>query len=457
AAGLDLTGGVEAAGGLAWTGGTLALEPTTFGVASGRIARGAETLARDLALRGTGRLDPFRPGTLRGAATLRPLSLSTTVAGRLASLGFLDPYLAKAPWLDLRGEGPLAATVELDHGRLGRGSRLRIAPARIEAEYLTSRARGMATVTGAVGGPASAPALDLQVLFDRFEIAAREAPGARPHLRGRGLRLTLATDDLDLTHAERDVRLRVLLPSAEAPDLAAFNGYLPVGAGLAILGGAGRLRSDFTLETAGNRGRGELALSSTGVRVRFHDLVLAGALDLRARLAAPDLSQDRFALDGTRLVLERVAWNELGETTPVPVADGWWAHLDLTRGTVRWTRPLVLESTVAARMKDAGLLLALFARRQRALGWLQGILAEERLAARAELRFAGGAIELDPLRVQGDRLDLRTRLRLSPERKRGYLFVRYGRLATGIELTDEQRTYHLRRPLAWYESRRGFE
>ncbi|MGH9361405.1 MAG: hypothetical protein ACRD2T_05765, partial [Thermoanaerobaculia bacterium] len=139
-----------------------------------------------------------------------------------------------------------------------------------------------------------------------------------------------------------------------------------------------------------------------------------------------------------------------------PTPGGWWAHFDLERGTARWTRPLAIESSVAARMKDAGLLLALFARQRRAVGWLQGVLEEERLAARAQLRLAEGAIELDPLRVTGERLDLRTRLRLSSERKRGYLFVRYGRLATAIELEDDRRTYHLRRPLEWYESRRGF-
>ncbi len=456
---LALTAGVEAAGGFAWRDGKLALDRTAFTVAQGRARRGAETLADGLTARGTTRLDPFAPGSLRGAANLRPLSTDAELAGRLASLGFLDVYLKKAPWLDLRGDGPFTATLRLDHGRLAPGSRLRIAPARVEAEYLTSRARGSAIVTGAVEPRAGAPALDLQVLFGRFEVAARAAPGALPHLRGSGLRMTVTTDDLDLTHAERDLRLRVHLPAAEAPDLAAFNGYLPPDAGVAILGGAGRLRSDLELETAGNSGRGELVLTSNNVRLRFHDLGIAGGLDLRARLAAADLTDDRFRLDGTRLVLERVSWSELdggAPSIPGPAPGAWWGHFDLERGTVRLTRPLALQSTVAARLKDAGLLLALFARRQRALGWLQGVLAEERLAARAELRFADGAIVLDPLVVAGRRLDLRTRLRLSPESKRGYLFVRYGRLATGIELEDGERTYHLRRPLEWYKSQRGF-
>ena len=272
--------------------------------------------------------------------------------------------------------------------------------------------------------------------------------------------MTVTTDDLDLTHAERDLRLRVHLPAAEAPDLAAFNGYLPPDAGVAILGGAGRLRSDFELETAGNSGRGEVVLTSNAVRLRFHDLGIAGGLDLRARLAAADLTDDRFRLDGgPRLVLERVSWSELDGGAPSisgPTPGGWWGHFDLERGTVRLTRPLALQSTVAARLKDAGLLLALFARPAAGTGLAPGrprrraprrprraALGRRRHRARPARRRRAAARPAHPpapLPREQARLPLRP---LRPPRHRHRARGRRAHLCT------------FRRPLEWYQSRRA--
>jgi hypothetical protein len=43
----------------------------------------------------------------------------------------------------------------------------------------------------------------------------------------------------------------------------------------------------------------------------------------------------------------------------------------------------------------------------------------------------------------------------SKTQRMGDLYLRYGRLAAGIELRDGQRNFKLRRPLEWYESRQN--
>jgi hypothetical protein len=54
---------------------------------------------------------------------------------------------------------------------------------------------------------------------------------------------------------------------------------------------------------------------------------------------------------------------------------------------------------------------------------------------------------VDRLEVRGGHFDIRSRLRLSRERKHGHLFVRWRRLALGVDLEGRERRYRLIHPL----------
>ena len=273
-------------------------------------------------------------------------------------------------------------------------------------------------------------------------------------MRGRGLRMSLATRALDLSRPGNDVRARIDLPAAEVNDLTFYNVYLPPDSGLEIVSGSGRLSLWLDMETARGTGRGEVLLVSPSLGVRLNDLELVGAMELKAPLASPDLRQLRFALDGTRLALDRVALHEIGtdadEGSTAP-AD-WWARLELARASMDFGRPLSLTGAVRLSMKDSGLLLALFSRRKRFLGWFQDLLTVEDVRAQGNLRLDRGALVLSPLIATGQKIELRTKLRFSRDRKHGFLYIRHGRKAVGIELLDGKRDFRLIRPLVWFQS-----
>lgn len=449
--GLRFDSRLEAGGDLAWDGGALTVGRATLGFSKGRLRSGSGTVARSVTLRMDGRVDPFDPGRVQGMKTLRLVSGRATAGGSISSLGFLDPYLEKASWLDLDGDGGLQADLRLDRGRLLPGSRFSVRPARIRADYLLNRATGAGALTGAVANRKGGGELDLRVDFDRFAIGSRERPKEPPHIRGRGLRLALVSRDLDLASSGKDFRARLDLPQADVTDLTFYNTYLPQQSGMEIVSGTGRIHSWLEMETVGDTGRGEVAIQSRAVRIRLYDQELAGALDFRAPLAITDLRRSRLRLDGTRLSLNRVALREAGTGEEAP--PDWWARLDLARATMDWTRPMSLTSSVRLAMKDSGLLLSLFSQRKRYLRWFQGVLDVEDVTAVGDLRFYQGALVLDPLRVTGSDTELRSRLRLSKESKRGYLLVRHKRLVVGLELQDGKRDYRFVRPQEWFESR----
>jgi hypothetical protein len=424
-------------------------------LAGGRLRREGETVAQDMSLVADARLDPFDPSQVEGLAALRLVSGHWQLGGAVASLGFLRPYLEKASWLDLDGSGSLDADLRVDRGRLLPGSRLSVDPALLRAEYLLSRASGVAELNALVEQGPDGERLSVRVHFDRFDIRARDRPEEKTHVTGRGLRLSLVTRDLDLARAAKDLRVRLDLPGADVVDLTFYNGYLPPGSGVEILSGTGRLRSWLEMETAGQTGRGEVVLQSEAVRVRLYDVELEGALSLTAPLASPDLKGLRFGLDGTRLDLERVSLREIGSRGERSRATppGWWARLELSRTSMEWGRPMSLAGSVDLAMRDSDLLLSLFSRRKPYLRWFRRALHFEDLAVRGDLRLDQGSVVLDRLVATGRGLELRSRLRLSRNNPRGYLFLRRGSLAVGVELRDGRRHYRFRRPARWFESR----
>jgi hypothetical protein len=429
-------------------------------IEDGSLLAGKEAVAHGIGLNTEVRMAPFIPGRVEGLGLLRLLSGSTKLKGRVASLGFLNGYLRRGPALDIQGQGDLTGDFRFLEGRVLPGTRFSLGRASIQAAYLESLVTGTGMVTGSVETRKGAPEVDFRVELGRFAIAARDGAGA-PYIRGRKLKLTVLSTDVDLATPVSDLRAVVDMPDAEVPDLAVYNEYLPPDTGVAILSGSGRIRSHMELDAVADTARGEVVLTSGALRGRFQELELAGKLKVRAVVASPDLEARRFDLAGTRIELDDVSYREVGDSigetgeTGEPAA-GWWARLGLTEGTMTVGRPLALTSSVKAEMKDSDFLLTLFAQRKSYLSWFKGLLSVENVLAEGNIRLGNGAVEVAPLRVTGGKLDLRSRMRFSRDSKSGDLFLRWGRFSTGIELRDGKRDFKLIRPEEWYESRKGF-
>jgi hypothetical protein len=435
--------------------GTLAVRRAAFAMPDGRFEAGGETVTQSLAARVEGRVDPSTLGKTTGLAFLRYVSGTAVVRTPISSLGFLRDYLKKTPWLALQGKGGLSADVRLDHGRLAPGSRIAVEASPVQATIFDSRATGRGTVTIAVAQEGTAAQTALRVRFNRFVFEDLGQKGWPDYLRGQGLQLSAVTPAaLDLAGPIPDFDAALDLPDAEVPDLTAYDGLLPKEGGLWIVSGRGRARLHLEASTATNRTRGTALLTSDAARVRFQNLELAGRLSLRAPLASPDLAGRKFDLKGTRLELTDVSYRNV-EDADGKEPSGWWAHAELSGGSIVWGTPLSLRGEGKVDMKNSGPLLALFSERSRFLRWFNDALNVENVTARGAVRLGNGAVEVESLQASGGPLEIRSRMDFSKTRRWGDLFLRYGRLAAGIELRDGQRSLKLVHPLDWYEGQRG--
>lgn len=436
--------------------GTLTVDRAAVAMSSGSFRANGQPAAQNLSFKVETRVEPFILGQTVGLAFLRYVSGTATLRSRISSLGFLDAFLQKTPWLKLQGQGSLSADVRLDHGRLEPGSRIAVNASPVRATIFDSLATGRGTVNASVApGKNGKPSTSLDIRFDRFGLEDPRRKGRPDYLRGRGLRISaIAPGVLDLTGAVPDFDATLDIPDAEVPDLAVYDALLPQEAGFAITGGKGRARMHLEVSTATRKTRGSATLTSEDARVQVQNVLLQGNLKLQAPLVSPDLNNRRFDLKGTRLDLAGISYRDVGAEKPAEPTP-WWARARIQSGWIVWGAPLSLRGQGEVDMKNAGPLLALFAQRNRLLGWFDDVLNVENVTARGTLRMGDGVLEIESLQATGGPLEVRSRMIFAKDRRRGDLYVRYGRLAAGVELRDGQRSLRLRRPLEWFESRQG--
>jgi hypothetical protein len=432
----------------------LDVQRAALSLPTGALLLAGQPVARGLGVKAEVRVSPLVLGSAPGLAFLRQVSGAADVRARISSLGFLNSFLRKVPWLELQGQGNLDAAVRLDAGRLVPGSHLAIRQARVRARLLDSLASGAGTVTVAVDPHGRT---DLRVDLDRFGLADLLQPGRPDYLRGRNLRMAAtAAAPVDLGGTLPDFDASLSLTDAEVPDLTVYDALLPAGAGFYILSGTGRAGLQLSLSTATGRTRGTASLISDAARVGFQDLEIQGRVALQAPFSSPDLQGRHFDLDGARLMLDRVSYRQAGDTAPSAPAD-WWARARLGDAAVVWGQPLSLRAAGQVEMRDSGPLIALFAQRSRAVKWFDSVLSVEGVIAQVALRIERGTVAIDSLQATGGNLTVRSRMSFSKERKQGDLLVRYGHLSAGIELLDGQRSFKLIRPQEWFERRAGVQ
>jgi hypothetical protein len=435
--------------------GTLAVERAAVVLPSGSFRIRGEPAAQDLAVDLAARLEPTVLGQSRGPALLRSVSGGGSIRGRISSLGFLHSLLQKAPWLKVQGQGGLDADLRLDHGRLAPGSRVTVSASPVQATIFDSLATGRGTVGVSVEPGKAGPRTALRVRFEQFGLTDLGQKGRPAYIRGHGLQIAAVTPAaLDLTAAVPDFDTSLDLPDAEVPDLAVYNALIPEQTGLSILSSRGRVRMHLEASTATRRAQGSATLSSQAGKIQFQNLELQGNLTLRAPLVSRDLATRKFDLQGTRLEMDGVTYRDIAAESPAEAAP-WWMRAELDAGSLVWGAPLSLRGQGRVEMKNTGPLLTLFAQRSRFLRWFDDVLNVENVTARGALRLGNGVVEIESLQATGGPLELRSRMIFTKLRKRGDLYLRYGRLAAGIELRDGRRSLKLRHALEWFENGRG--
>jgi len=372
-------------------------------------------------------------------ALLRRLSGSIDLRWHFTTLRWLDPMLSDSGWLRLDGDADLIAALQLRDGVLQSGSRVDVPRAALQADVFDNVIAGDAHAQARVDGDTTT----VNLVADRFDIAPR-ADRRAVYVRGEDLRVDLVSDG-DLARFKDHLKARFRFADARIPDLRNYNRNLP-GDSLRFLGGSGRIDGDLAIDAAGEVGSGMLRLRGERAALQLGVSRLTGDLRLDTRLRRVQKTGRHYALDGFAIGLDNVRVTGSEDAAP------WWARFDLDRGTLDWQQPFRVGGDARLRMRDASVLLSLFAERSAFPKWIGRMIDEGEAQATGTLRVDQHAVVLDRLHASNARIDVDARLRIADGRPNGDLYARWGLLGLGVELRGGQRRLHLTNAKAWYDA-----
>jgi hypothetical protein len=432
----------------------LTVAPTTVRVRGGALRRGARAILDGA--RGTvrGRILELDPRRVKGRQVLGFTIGRAAVAGQVGDLAVLRELVQGARWVELRGGGgPITADLRLDRGRFAAGSRLEARPRGVGIGFLDYAASGRGSVVWSVEPGKTELSGRLVVDFDEYEV--RRDGAARPHLKGRELRLSATSAAPRADRLFAPIAIDLQMPDAAIQDLAFYNSYLPASSGLRLRGGSGQLSGKFRAAAPGWVGTGEVLLIGRRIAAELDGRRLTGDLRLDARLGHADVRERVFDLAGSRLEVTGVtiAGPAALAAAGSPAAPGWWGRFHVDRGRLMPGRKVFLTAQVEAMLRDPKPLIALFAPARQ--GWVVRravrLLDVQGVGATADVRLGEELVEVDRLAVAGGPAELRGRLRFAGAARDGVLLARYGRLSFGMELAGGERQLHLLRARKWFE------
>ena len=440
----------------------LEIDPSRLEVASGGLTLGAGPKAVPILLDARGRIDgrvtPFSPARFKGWDVFRFASGRGDVDGRVKSLAFLDVLFEQTRWMDLEvGPGRLAANLRIQRGEILTGSRLEARPDGIDVGFLDYQVKGTGAALWEVAPAGKGLEGRLSLSFDDFRLQRRGF--AKPHVRGRDLRITAASEAPRLGSWFVPRRFAIDMPQAEVPDLRFYNAYLPQKSGLALTSGAGRMSGRFAAAAPDWKGSGEMRLVARGVGALFDGRQMRGNLSLRTNLLRADLDAKDFDISGTDFELTDVRL--LSSPIPGPLPPPWWARAHLDRAVITPGEPVFLRAEVESSLSNPRPLFALMAPEQgkgKLLRWVDDLLDLQGAGATARIALGDQLVKVDDLAIAaGGKAQVLGRLRIEDAHTRSVLYASYGNFDIGLEVADAKRDWKILHPKEWYENYPPFE
>jgi hypothetical protein len=428
-----------------------------------RRRRDAEILPSQLELRGVtveasgGRVADAVDGRVRfrvGAYPYRGAGAATVLprfVGEVALDGRLDPaaaieYLLRGwPTLELEsGLTTVSTRLRLARGRFLPGSELRLTNPHQRLRFLDLEARGGAELEARVESAFGSARLTTEVRLARWELGR---PGEAAILFGEDLRLTALAAEPGTERPPRAVDLAVDLGRARAPDLRFVGDFLPPAARLEITAGSAEVTGGLRFATASRAGTGTVSIRGRGLKVEALGQGFGGDFEADLRLSEPDLAAATFSLAGTKVALRRFT----AETSAGDRLADWWADATRSRGRVELRRPLRFGGEFVGKLADTRPFVAFYEVRRDLPEWAERLLTVDGISVAGGFDWSAGRFVLDRALVPLAHGELRAKLRLEREDRRGKLLARWRRLAVGVELAGSERQLRLRDVQEWFD------
>lgn len=415
-----------------------------------RIENGAEETYSGVKLNVVGEVPPFQPKEAKGLALVSLLKVRLDVDARMPSgAGYLNAYLKNAPWIRFTGgEAGLSAHLSIADGRLAPGGFIELSSSDRQAEIAGFTVRGKAkTRLDVVEAPGAPPDARLVVAFDAYEVR-RDRDAKEPLLVGRGLRITATTPAALTAIPPKEFSGRLELGEAELPRLDFLNALFPAGGRFRIRDGRGKVDGAFDVAGSGASCRGSLKVSAAGLALDTGGVGMKGAFTLGVAIPKGDLLRQAFDVDGTRLALDRFAFDARHDAATEP---DWNASVSFPKAHVQLGEGFRVDASLDLRASDSRPVAAFLSKDKPLSGWKKKLVTVGEIRGEGRLSLARGRVEVHDFKVGWEGAEVRARFRTDEKGAWGKALVRYGILKAGIALEGKERHLRVAGPTAWFE------
>ncbi len=415
-----------------------------------RVENGAEETYSDVRLRVVGEAPPFQPKEAKGLALVSLPNARVDLDARMPSgAGYLNAYLRNAPWIRFTGgEARLSAHLSIGKGRLAPGGWIELSSSDRQVEVAGFTAHGKAlTRLDVVERPGAAPDARLVVAFDAYELR-REREEKEPLLVGRGLRITATAPAALAAIPPKEFAGRLELGEAELPRLDFLNVLFPAGGRFRIRDGRAKVDGAFDVDGSGASCRGALKIAASGLSLDTGRVEMRGAFTLGVAIPKGDLLRQSFDADGTRLALERFAFEARHDAATEP---DWNASVSFPKAHLQLGEGFRIDAALELRASDSRPVAAFLSKDKPLSGWKKKLVTVGEIRGDGRLSLARGRLDLQEFKVGWEGAEVRARFRTDEKGAWGKALVRYGILKAGISLEGKERHLKLVGPASWFE------
>jgi len=369
------------------------------------------------------------PKQNKGRKLLKFISGRLEVAGDASGIEFISALLGDKYSLSVSGGGRLDMLAIVESGELMDGSRINFNSSGLETDFLNMHAKGIGEIEGVVDNSREYP-VSFKIRVQDFTLNRQGVPN--PYMEGADLAVELTAKRFYLDKESDGGQLFVQFPDSIIRDLVDYNRFIPKQANIKILGGKGRLRGTMSIQ--GDAGHINMELEGSEVDMEISGTRIRTDLRFVTNLSDGNYGDKSYDLSGTYFRMENTSLARDGDSTK----DGWWGEIRIKKGDLIWTEPMDIDAEMGIKMRDTEPLLALLGDAKKKKSFLDKILTIKNVEGTLGIQTNEKNIILDPILINGESLQVISKLDLMEKSINGVLYVKLRGIAANFEIKDSK-------------------
>lgn len=369
------------------------------------------------------------PKQNKGRKLLEFLSGRVRVNGSSNSIEFLTALLGDKYQLTVSGGGELDMLAIVDSGELMDGSHVKFESNQFDTDFLSFHASGGGLIDASIVGSRQRP-VQLKINVDDFRLNRHNVPN--PYMEGADLNLELTAKRIFLHKDMEDGDLFVHFPDSNVRDLTDYNRFIPKHANVEILAGEGKLTG--TLQIQRDIGHINMELTGSDVLMDVSGNRISSDLRFVTNLSDGVYGKKSYDLTGTYFRMEDTQLVTESDRTE----SGWWGEIRVSKGDVLLTEPVDINAEMKIKMRDTEPLITLLREEGKQKGLVDKILTIQDLEGTVGIQTTDKNVTLDPILINGNGLQVISRLDLIEKSMNGALYVKLRGIAVNFDIKDNK-------------------